>query len=70
MTQPAIAYTAAQALREYLRTDAPEALENEECSQDEIDALTALADRLEAAQDWSRALDADLCEAFQILSAY
>ena len=65
MSQPVIAHITARALREYLRTDAPEELDNNETAD-----LTALAGRLEAAQEWSEAVDSDLCEAFEILSGY
>ena len=65
MPQPVIAHITARALREYLRTDAREDLDD-----NEIADLTALAGRLRDAQEWSEAVDFDLCDAFEILSSY
>lgn len=60
----------AAALRDYLSGDALEDLENEDTTTESLDELRAVAERLEQATTWSPEVDADLCEAFDVLSAY
>lgn len=56
-----IAKRTAAALRDYLSGDA---------TTESLDELRAVAERLEQATTWSPEVDADLCEAFDVLSAY
>ena len=65
-----IAIKTAAALRDYLSGDALEDLENGDTDAADLDALRAVAERLEQATTLTPEVDADLCEAFEVLSTY
>ena len=60
----------AAALRDYLSGDAFEDLENGDTDAESLNALRAVAERLEQATVLTPEVDNDLCEAFSVLSAY